>query len=277
MHTIEAQLQEILESTRTPQVSASAWASTGTGSSPRGASSAWTSAGHKWTFDPLRPSLYYGPSDGDPFLPPLEVGSRFLSASVSVGKSMLRLTAQRMSCQLSTTISTLSTAHFPLFSQVRVMRLVTGWYGRGSERSRIIWANILTVIALGLQSYSLSDQGLHHGYGRDRDWIGHCARNAQSVMPDLVLRDEDLLGIQVVLGLALVFQNTGDLRPARTLAASAVALSNRMHLHSSDSTQYYSTDETQQRSRVFGSCIFLTRYEASFRTPCPAGFPACVS
>lgn len=71
VHTLEEKLQEILESTRlAAQASASASAS----SESFGSASA--AEKHSWNFDPVQPSLYYGASDGDPFLPPLEVRFR---------------------------------------------------------------------------------------------------------------------------------------------------------------------------------------------------------
>lgn len=70
-------------------------------------------------------------------------------------------------------------------------------------------------------------------------------------MPELMMRDVDLLGIQTILALALVFENACDLQPARALAASAVTISHRMYLHSRDATEYYNIEETQERSRVF--------------------------
>jgi hypothetical protein len=139
------------------------------------------------------------------------------------------------------------------------MTLITGWYARNPKRCKLVWANILVVIAMSLQAQASCGQNMCGSLRNDKDWISLCMRNAQSVMPELVSRDEDLLGIQVILGLALLFHNACDIQPARTLVGSAVALSYRMHLHTSDSAQYYCLEETQQRSRVFWVLYMLDK------------------
>ncbi|KAH8889607.1 hypothetical protein GQ53DRAFT_722399 [Thozetella sp. PMI_491] len=243
IHMLEGKLQEILESTRMVQGSASASVATEIGSTSESLSSARTAEKQKWGFNPVRPSLYYGPSDGDPFLPPLED----IMPTIDVYFETFNLA-------------------FPLFNQTTFMGLVTSWYGRNPKRSKVIWANVLVVIALGLQSHASNEPCPSHQ--KHGDWLGYCIRNAQSAMPELVLRDEDLLGIQAILALALIFKHACDLRPARVLVASAVTLSHRMHLHLRDAVQYYSPKETQQRSRVFWVLYMLDK-DLSIRTKTP--------
>lgn len=60
--------------------------------------------------------------------------------------------------------------------------------------------------------------------------VHHCLRNAQSVVSELVTRDDDLLGLQVLLGMVMLFQGTRDPRPATVLIGTAVRLCHRLRL-----------------------------------------------
>ncbi|KAH8647759.1 fungal-specific transcription factor domain-containing protein [Xylariales sp. PMI_506] len=241
MHALEEKMQEVLECTK----SAAQTSTTSSSASNEGFRSTCAAKKHSWNFDPAQPKLYYGPSDEDPFLPPLEDIIPIIDLYFDTSNRVL-----------------------PLFSQKGFMALVTGWYGRSQKRDKVIWANILAVIALGLQSQATSEQILSPSQIKDRDWLDYCMRNAQSVIPELLVRDVDLLGIQTILALALVFENACDLRPARTLVASAVTISHRMQLHSTDATEYHNAEETQERSRVFWILYVLDK-GLSMRTKTP--------
>lgn len=159
----------------------------------------------------------------------------------------------------------------PLFHQPTFMRRLTRWYTRATDRHTPSWAAILMVAALGLRSdiplpndaypnhhldyhqhnHDSPDQGLRSS-AKDRiQWADYCLRNAQSALPELATRIDDLLGVQVLLALVMVFCCSSDLASAGVLMGSAVRLAHRLHLHSKDSEQYFNAQEIQERSRVF--------------------------
>ena len=152
----------------------------------------------------------------------------------------------------------------PIFSQNRVMRLITSWYSKNPQRDKVRWSAILAVLALGLQSQVPGDAASQN-YTRNLEWLDYCMRNTQSVIPELINRDEDLLGIQVILSLALLFRNSNDLRPSSTLLGMVVKLAHRMQLHSSDLAKYFDAEDSMQGSRVCWIIYTLDKVRLSRR------------
>jgi hypothetical protein len=93
----------------------------------------------------------------------------------------------------------------PLFDQDSFMKLLTRWYGHASEREAASRACILVVVALGLQSCEHTEQT-----DADRDLADYCLRNAQVAVPELAIRDHDILGLQVLTALSMLFRNGLD-------------------------------------------------------------------
>jgi hypothetical protein len=138
------------------------------------------------------------------------------------------------------------------------MSLVVCWYSKKPNRDRITWAVILVVIALGLQS-QIPGNSAGSNSTQNTHLVDYGMRNVQSVIPELVTNNGDLLSIQIMLTLALLFQNSSDVRLAGALLGIVVKLSHRMQLHSSDSAHYFSTDESIQRLRVFWIMYILDK------------------
>ncbi|KAI9150365.1 NADH-dependent flavin oxidoreductase nadA [Paramyrothecium foliicola] len=136
----------------------------------------------------------------------------------------------------------------PLFHQQTFMRMINSWFDRPGTRHKASWAAIQIVAAIGMRM-PRTGQG---DVGHDRiTYANCCLRNAQSVVSELVNREDDLLGIQVLLGIVVLFQNSADSRPASVIIATAVRLAHRLQLHSNASRLYFSPEEAEQRSRVF--------------------------
>lgn len=143
----------------------------------------------------------------------------------------------------------------PLFDQRSFMRTLTAWYNKPADRDRSTWASILMVSVLGLRS-ELDVQSNYQGglltLSRDKTRLAdHCLRNAQSAMPEVVTRANDLTGIRVLLALTAVYLATCDLAPASVLVGSAIRLAHRLHLHAKESEQYFNAQENSERARVF--------------------------
>jgi hypothetical protein len=147
----------------------------------------------------------------------------------------------------------------PIFSQVPMTRIITKWF-RTDPRSRdkASWAAILVIMALGSQAQT--DQA-----ATPQDWIHYCMRNAQSVVPELLMRDQDLMGLQTLLGLAMLFYNATDLRAASMLAGMAVRLNFRFQMNSSHPTSHFTRDEAAERSNIFWTTYMLNKVCDPFR------------
>ncbi|ODA78239.1 hypothetical protein RJ55_05620 [Drechmeria coniospora] len=139
----------------------------------------------------------------------------------------------------------------PLFDRASFVALLDRWYREDDfRRDRAAWAAIQVVLALALRTPT--PDGLQDGSGAHRFRAANLyLGNAQSVLSELVTRDRDLLGIQVLLGLVLLFQNSSDTKPASVIIGTAVRLAHRLRLHSQDSVPYFTPEENLQRSRVF--------------------------
>jgi hypothetical protein len=144
----------------------------------------------------------------------------------------------------------------PLFHQPTFMRMLNSWFDAPATRHKAAWAAILIVAAIGMRTprEAGDGDGLEPGPGSTSDravYANHCLRNAQSVVSELVNREEDLLGIQVLLGIVVLFRNSNDPRPASVIVATAMRLAHRLQLHSGSSRRFFSPDDVEQRARVF--------------------------
>lgn len=136
----------------------------------------------------------------------------------------------------------------PLFDSESFMRFFNAWFESPATRNGSKWAAIHIVMALGLRTPGLEAGELTTGTVRRAN--SHLS-NAQSMLSELVVRDEDLLGIQVLLGIAIVLQNSSDQKAPSVIIASAMRLAHRLSLHSSKAARNFSQEETLQCSRVF--------------------------
>jgi hypothetical protein len=141
----------------------------------------------------------------------------------------------------------------PLFHEPTFMRMLRNWYSTpNTQRDPAVWAAINIVLALGRR----------HTYIDIASPLGTLdvyVRNAQSALDRLVTRDEDLLGIQVVLGLAYIFYGTSDPKPAMVLIATAVRLAYTLRLNTLRRSNETDPDVVAQRQRIFWILYIIDR------------------
>lgn len=142
---------------------------------------------------------------------------------------------------------------FPIFDQKSFMKWVRNWYSDSSNRDAATWAAINIVLALSLQQCRYDSEP-----GPSQD-VQKLVSNAQSVMNSLATRDYDLKGLQVMLGLVIVFQCTLDARPAAVLTATAVKLAHRLKLNSKLGENGMGEEVVAERRRVFWITYILDR------------------
>lgn len=87
--------------------------------------------------------------------------------------------------------------------------------------------------------------------------LAQCIRNVQSVTTDLMSWSNDLLGLQVLLGMVILFQGTTNPQLGIVLIGSAIRLSQSMALPSTKSSD--DTAAQLQRSRIFWIAYILDK------------------
>ncbi|KAL3607654.1 hypothetical protein FPOAC2_02641 [Fusarium poae] len=188
---------------------------------------------YSWKFDPVRPVVYEGPQPNSLDLPPLE--------------EVLPI-ANHYFATFNTVI--------PLFQQPEFMKLLRSWYNQPNTRDRARWAVIQCVMAIGYRTPQLSltnSQALHV------EKADQCLRNVQSVVSELVTRENDLLGLQALLGIVMLFQNSRDPKPAGVIIGTALRLAHRLRLHSQEAAMKFPAAEAEHRSRVFWIAYVLDK------------------
>jgi hypothetical protein len=152
----------------------------------------------------------------------------------------------------------------PLFHKQSFVRLLDDWYDIPSSRNRVRWAAIHIVMALGLRT--IEPQSGQLNANTIQRFNAHL-NNARSALSDLVIHDDDLLGIQVLLGIVTLVQNSSDQKPASFIIASAVRLGHQLLLHSSRSQQSRSEEDALLRSRLFWIAYALDKVRILRRGP----------
>ena len=193
---------------------------------------------HSWKFDPVNPSIYEGPEPDSLMLPPLEEVLPIVDHYFYTFNTVI-----------------------PLFHQPVFMKVLHTWYNQPQSRDRATWAAIQIVMALGYRTpqLALGETQMKHIERADV-----CLRNAQTVVSELVTRDQDLLGVQILLGIVMLFQNSRDPKPASVIIGTAVRLAHRLQLHSSNAGELFPAIEAEQRSRVFWIAYTLDKVGRRF-------------
>lgn len=137
----------------------------------------------------------------------------------------------------------------PLFSQTEFNRILQSYYSSTCRYPRVAWAAINVVLALATRLPASPSNAIDLGSGDIQ--VSKYVNNAQSVLSELVVHDADLLGLQVMLGLVIVFHAMKDSRPAVVLAGTAVRLAQRLRLHLRESGHGLPSSMVLQRNRVF--------------------------
>ncbi|KAF9871413.1 hypothetical protein CkaCkLH20_11060 [Colletotrichum karsti] len=152
----------------------------------------------------------------------------------------------------------------PLFDKQVFMKMLRGWYTYPAYRKTDAWAAVNIVLALAQRhSYASSPQETQN--------MQRYINNVQSALNELVIGEPDLLALQVVLGLVLVFHGSSDPRPASMIVATAMRLVHGLRLYTKNThpDDEYEPAEIIQRQRVFWIAYILDR-DCAMRTSQPA-------
>lgn len=141
----------------------------------------------------------------------------------------------------------------PLYDDSVLSASVNRWYDVPRQRDPVSWASINIAMALA-QSQSLRGDLDVAGYTVDV-----CLANAQSALTDVITGELAPSGVQVALGLVMLFQGGMDLRPALVLMATALRLVHVLGLQRSATYGGICPCEAAQWKRVFWIAYVLDR------------------
>ncbi|CAD0090333.1 unnamed protein product [Aureobasidium vineae] len=136
---------------------------------------------------------------------------------------------------------------FPLFHEPTFMHLVDKHYSLDPYEGSGWWASLNVALAI---SHRLRIIGEDDARIEDTKAWGYL-KNALAVFSELTMRNNDLLSVQALLGMALFMQGTPNPQPGFFLVAAALRLAHSIGLHKRGSDFNLNEIESEQRKRVF--------------------------
>lgn len=136
---------------------------------------------------------------------------------------------------------------FPLFHEPTFMHLVDKHYSLDPYEGSGWWASLNVALAI---SHRLRIIGEDDARLEDAKAWGYL-KNALAVFSELTMRNNDLLSVQALLGMALFMQGTPNPQPGFFLVAAAIRLAHSIGLHKRGSDFNLNEIESEQRKRVF--------------------------
>ncbi|KAJ4118751.1 hypothetical protein NW768_010812 [Fusarium equiseti] len=131
----------------------------------------------------------------------------------------------------------------PLFDETAFMRMLLELFAQTTKRSIVPWAAINVVLAI---SYRVLE-----GRGSDDSELARCLQNVRSVMAELMVQGKDLIGLQVLLGMVILFLGSSDFQLAIVLTGSVVRLAQSLRLNSKESLEGFTSAEKAHRTSLF--------------------------
>ena len=144
---------------------------------------------------------------------------------------------------------------FPLFDQVSFMSLMEQRYTRDPGTDLIWWAALNVVLSLAFRLRAISTE---INETNDLNAWGFL-QNALSIVLNLTMSDIDLLGVQALLGMAIILQGTFNSRPASILIATAIKLSHQLGLHKNIESSAHDAISLEQRNRTLWIVYILDK------------------
>lgn len=149
---------------------------------------------------------------------------------------------------------------FPLFQPKMFMRSFEQDYTRDRPEDSAWWAILNIVVALSIR--------LNPDRKELNDKACEYAQNAFNVIPDLTMKQPDLITIQALLGMAIFLQGTPNPRPSSVLIAAAIRLSHSLGMHRREFCKGLLPIEAEQRQRVFWVAYCLDKdFSLRFEQP----------
>ncbi|CEF83107.1 unnamed protein product [Fusarium graminearum] len=148
----------------------------------------------------------------------------------------------------------------PLFDETAFMRMLLDFFAQTTKRSIISWAAINVVLAINYRALE--------GRGSDDAALNRCLQNVRSVMSELMVQGKDLMGLQVLLGVVILFLGSSDFQLAIVLTGSVVKLAQSLRLNSKEALEGLTNAEKAHRTHLFWLSYIYDR-QISQRSQCP--------
>lgn len=136
---------------------------------------------------------------------------------------------------------------FPLFHEPTFMHLVERQYSSHPYEGSGWWACINVVLAIAHRIRVMSD--VVSQQEDQKAWL--YLKNAMGVLTELTMRNQDLLSVQALYGMALFLQGTPNPQPAFQLVSAGMRLAHSIGLHKNGDAFNLHPIEAEQRKRVF--------------------------
>lgn len=148
----------------------------------------------------------------------------------------------------------------PLFDETAFMRMLLDFFAQTTKRSIISWAAINVVLAINYRALE--------GRGSNDAALNRCLQNVRSVMSELMVQGKDLMGLQVLLGVVILFLGSSDFQLAIVLTGSVVKLAQSLRLNSKEALEGLTNAEKAHRTHLFWLSYIYDRVSISLRPPC---------
>ncbi|KAH8680786.1 fungal-specific transcription factor domain-containing protein [Xylariales sp. PMI_506] len=158
----------------------------------------------------------------------------------------------------------------PIFEKTDFYRILMEWYSPSNannvnsardttkpEVRRTIFAAINVVLALSCRSAHNPPED--YDLALDDPVAEACIRNVEGIMMELVLRPQDVLTIQVLLGMMLLYLGSKDEQPATTLIGVVVHHCHQLFLGSRVENMKLLPELRRQRERLFWLTYILDK------------------
>ncbi|RWA14544.1 hypothetical protein EKO27_g582 [Xylaria grammica] len=129
---------------------------------------------------------------------------------------------------------------------------IKSWYQNPHSRNPVTWAVTNVVLALAHYTSDADPQTLTGG-------TATYLNNVQSVLTDITIRETELVNVQILLGLVILFWAADDSGPALVFMGTAMRLAHKIGLQVRKSSQKCSPTLALQRNRVFWIAYILDR------------------
>lgn len=166
----------------------------------------------------------------------------------------------------------------PLHHQPTFMKLLHRCYSGGAvaqqppqqHRQKAEFALVHSVLAIGYRLRPDDDEDSIAAMGGGsaaammpnpfaEDKSQQCLQNCGRLLHDLVTRDEDALGIQVLLAMAVLHLADGDDKLASMLISAVMRLAHSLQMHTRASDEPFPLYEARQRHNIFWICYCLDK------------------
>ena len=144
---------------------------------------------------------------------------------------------------------------FPLFHRPTFMHLVERQYSDNPYQGSGWWASLNIALAIAHRLRVMSNLVPQEEDAKSWAYL----KNAMGVFSELIMRNNDLLSVQALLGMAAFMQGTPNPQPSTLLIATAIRLSHSIGLHKRGTNFNLNPIEIEQRKRVFWIAYMLDK------------------